>query len=164
MSDRARKWNKWVAKKNTQGRNGLIGKIHVARAQLAMEEDSYRALLRRVTKRESCKDMTMDELESVLREFTRIGFKPVNSKRIGQRKQATHPQATKIRKLWLILRDIGELNDPSEDALAAFVENVSGARALQWLTPHDADAVIKALRGWIKRVEKRDGIDAGVEA
>ena len=36
---------------------GVIGKIHIAKQQLRMDDESYRALLRRVAGVESAKDL-----------------------------------------------------------------------------------------------------------
>lgn len=136
----------------TDQRNGIIAKIHVAKKQLAIEEDSYRALLQRVTGLESLKAMDEHALETVLKELQRLGFKPKGGKRAGTRKMADTEQAGKIRALWLDLYHLGEINDASEENLARFVERMTKCRALQWLDSAQADAAIKALRGWLQRV------------
>ena len=56
-------------------RNGLISKIHVAKNQLALTDDSYRPLLERVTGRVSLKDMTDRQLAKIAataRVFSRV--------------------------------------------------------------------------------------------
>lgn len=133
------------------GRNGLIAKIHVAKKQLAMEDDSYRALLRRVTGKASASELSMGELESVIKEFTRLGFATAHP-RAGERKQAVGDQAKKIRALWLNLWHLGEIADPSEHALAAYCKRMSGKDALQWVHGYDASLVINGLRGWLARI------------
>lgn len=139
-------------------RNGLIAKIHIARAQMALDEDCYRALLRRVGGKDSSKAMSLGQLEAVLAEFKRLGFagKPA---RAGKRKMASAPQAKKIRALWLVLHQMGVLRDPSEEALAGFVARSCGIDDLHWITPADADRVIRALRGWIQRLQNQEEID-----
>lgn len=133
-------------------KNVLIGKIHVARKQLALHEDSYRAILKRITGKESCSRMDAGELHNVLKEFERLGFKPKGGKRAGTRKQADSAQAAMIRALWLDLYHLGAINDPSEEALGAFVKRSCGIPALQWVDTYKADTVIKALRGWLQRI------------
>lgn len=139
-------------------RNGLIAKIHIAKAQMALDEECYRALLRRVTGKDSSKAMSLGQLEAVLAEFKRLGFagKPA---RAGRRKMAGEPQAKKIRALWLVLYRMGALRDPSEEALAGFVARACGVDDLHWTTPADADRVIRALRGWIQRLEDQEAPD-----
>lgn len=131
-------------------RNGLIAKIHIARKDLALSDESYKAVLFGATGKESCKDMNLKELESVLSRFKSLGFsgKPA---RAGKRKMATGAQAKKIRALWLTLHEMGALRDPSEEALASFVARACGVDDLHWITPAQADRTIKALRGWISR-------------
>lgn len=135
-----------------KSRNGIIGKIHVAKKQLALTEDSYRDVLRRVTGLESLKAMNIYALEKVLAEFERLGFKPKGGKRAGTRKLADSAQAAMIRALWLDLYHLGEINDPSEETLGAFVKRTCGIPALQWVDSYKADTVIKALRGWLGRI------------
>lgn len=133
-------------------RNGLIGKIHVAKKKLALQDDSYRAILLRVGGAESCKDMTVKQLEAVLEEFKRFGFKATAKRRAGPRKMADGAEVSKIRALWLDLYHLGELRDSSEEALAHFASRCTKVRALQWLTSAQVDIVIKALRGWLERI------------
>ena len=133
-------------------RNGLISKIHVAKKQLAMEEESYRAMLARVTGHDSLKAMNEQQLDKVLKELKRFGFKAKGGKRAGTRKMAGCPLAAKIRALWLDLYHLGAIADPSEEALASFVNRMTGCRSMQWMNSSQADNAIKALRGWLERV------------
>lgn len=130
----------------------MVAKIHIARKDLAIEDAAYRALLERVTGRDSCKSMTNAQLGRVLEEFKRLGWSEKPRKRAGTRPMATTEQAGKIRALWLSLYHLGEVRDPSEEALAAYVKRMSRVADPRWLTPKKADAVIKGLRGWCERV------------
>jgi phage gp16-like protein len=141
-----------MTKSFTPSRNALIGKVHVAKKQLALTDDSYRDILRRVTGTDTCSAMDERQLETVLEEFKRLGFKPSGGKRAGERKKADSAQATMIRALWLDLYHLAAIRDPSEEALAAFAKRSCGVPALQWLAPAKADMVINALRGWLARV------------
>lgn len=136
----------------TPSKSALIGKIHVAKKQMALTEDSYRDVLVRITGKSSCKEMTFPQLQAVIEEFKRLGFKPTGGKRAGERKKADAAQAGMIRALWLDLYHLGANRDPSEEALAAFVKRSCGVPALQWVDTYKADTVIKALRGWLERV------------
>ena len=141
-----------MTKPYTPNKNALIGKIHVAKNQLALADDSYRAVLTRITGKDSSAKMTIPQLEAVLEEFKRLGFKPTGGKRAGTRKKADTAQAAMIRALWLDLYHFGAVKDPSEEALAAFAKRSCGVPALQWVDSYAADAVIKALRGWLERI------------
>ena len=56
-------------------RNRQLAKIHKAKKQLGLDEATYRALLARVTGKNSCGDMTTAERNAVIAEFVRLGFK-----------------------------------------------------------------------------------------
>lgn len=56
--------------------NKLKAKIHIGKAQLGLDDDTYRALLRRETGKSSCAKMTLRELEAVLAAMQRQGLLP----------------------------------------------------------------------------------------
>lgn len=139
-------------------RKRLIQLIHVARNELAMPEDSYRALLLRVSggKAASCADLGVMELSKVLAELQAKGFR-VKAKS-GQRALADDKQSKMIRHLWLDLHAAGAVRDPSERALAAFVRRSTGVAALQWLSTAQASKVIEALKQWRdRRINQTEG-------
>jgi len=53
---------------------GNISKIHVAKAQLGMDDDTYRLFLQRVAGVSSSKELTKHQLGRVFAEFRRLGF------------------------------------------------------------------------------------------
>lgn len=135
---------------------GLIQVIHVAKRQLALVDDDYRAVLRRVTGKDSCSAMSIAELEAVKAELQALGFKASPPRRAGRRPQARTEAAGKLRALWLSGYALGVVEDPSEAALSGWVKRVTGGRrkgveALQWLTEADAATAIEGLKGWLTR-------------
>jgi phage gp16-like protein len=138
-------------------RAAAIAKVHVAQKALALDDGTYRALLARVTGKRSCATMTEVELAKVIKEFRRLGWRdvPRAPRRAGRRALAMGAPARKIRALWLSLWQLGELTDPSEEALAAFVLRTTGVEALQWIDSVQAAAVIRALLGWQERIGLR---------
>ena len=138
-------------------RGPIVNAIHAMQRELALEEESYRDLLANVTGgKRSCSDMNYRELGAVADRMRRLGAgkKRRGPKRAGERNLAGGGQAAKMRALWLSLYHLAEVDDPSEAALARFVAkpSVAGVDALEWLGPADADKVIKALRGWCRRI------------
>ncbi|WP_312929121.1 gp16 family protein [Stutzerimonas nitrititolerans] len=63
-----------------------LAKIHIAKAQLGLDDDTYRALLARVAGVRSAKDLNPRQVGAVLREFERLGFQPKPAKRTGRAK------------------------------------------------------------------------------
>ena len=137
-----------------------ISKIHVGKRGLALTDETYRAVLERVTGKRSCKDMTEVELGRVIEELARLGaYRRKARGRAGARRLAAGEQAAKIRALWLGLYHLGEVGDPAEAALARYAKRMTkransgeGVDDLSFLTPVLADRVIKGLRGWAGRV------------
>jgi hypothetical protein len=56
--------------------------------------------------------------------------------------------------VWLTLHSLGAVRDPSEEALAKFVLNMTGVNALQWLKGSQASRVIENLKQWQQRIEQ----------
>lgn len=134
----------------------LIKLIHVARRDLQMDEDTYRLMLagmKGLDGATSTADLSVPNLYRVLEQLKAKGFK-VRPKGKGKRPQAADPQSKKIRSLWLTLRDQGAINDASEEALVAFVKNMTGVEALQWLSGEQASQVIENLKQWAGRTKQ----------
>lgn len=131
----------------------MITLIHVAKKELALNEDNYRALLQGVTGKDSLRDMKLKELEAVIQRFKDFGFKKKKSKpkRAGKRKSANSEHARLIRALWLSLYHLGEVRDPSEEAMSAYVKRMSKVDDLKWLDEKQSQKVLGGLRDWMRR-------------
>lgn len=133
----------------------LIKLIHVGRRDLGMDDETYRLMLsgmRGLGGATSTADLSLPNLERVLEHLKKRGFRVRPNKQ--SRPLADSEQAKKIRSLWLQLHDLGEVRDPSETALAAFVKNRTKVAALQWLNVDQASRVIEHLKQWVGRTEK----------
>ena len=144
----------------------LIKLIHVARRELAMEDDSYRQMLAAIPAlggRTSSADVGIRGLELILDQLKAKGFKvrvkapralPVATNS-DTRPLADSAQSKMIRGLWLELHAIGAVRDPSEKALAAYVCRIAKIDALQWLDIADAKKVIETLKKWRTRTKNK---------
>lgn len=141
-------------------RQQLIRLIHVAKHDLKMDDDSYRAVLNRIAKKSSSSDLSIPQLEVVLHHMKQCGFKvrigkpsstdkPVKSRL--SRPLADDAESRKIRALWLLLHEIGAVKNPSEEALAAYVERITKVDALQWVSSAQAQRLIESLKKWVMR-------------
>lgn len=136
----------------------LIKLIHVARRELRMDDDTYRLLLAGMTGLDgatSTADLSVPNLQRVLEQLKLRGFK-VRPNKEQKRPLADDAQSKKIRSLWLELHGQGAVRDPSEAALAKFVQSMTRVSALQWLTTAQASRVIENLKQWLLRVESAD--------
>lgn len=137
-------------------RQRLIRLIHVAKRDLQLDDDTYRAILQRVGGKDSSSDLTVPDLEKVLEHMKRSGFKvrskakqPAPAK--SSRPLAQDAESKKIRALWLFMHQIGVVKNPSEDALASYVKRITGVDALQWINGDQAETLIESLKKWAMR-------------
>ena len=135
-------------------RSAQIKAIHAMKRELALPDDSYRAVISRHSegRTESSADLTNAERADVLAYLRGLGAGrvaarasgrthsakvyrlvtpvPAEAARAGDRPLAQTPHARKIRAMWLSLFHLGEVSEPSEDALAAFVERQTDRKSV----------------------------------
>nr|WP_064249135.1 regulatory protein GemA [Rhizobium leguminosarum]OAP91270.1 hypothetical protein A4U53_27805 [Rhizobium leguminosarum] len=130
-----------------------IAAIHVAKKQLGLDDDTYRAKLARITGKSSAKDMTEAERQKVLTVLRNDGFSPALAARRGDgRQKLTGKYAKKLQALWIAGWNLGIVRDRDDKALLAFVKRQTGLDHTRFLVyPDDANSAIGALKGWINR-------------
>ncbi len=109
-----------------------IAAIHVAKKQLGLDEDTYRAKLEVITGKTSVKNMTEAEREKVLNVFETEGFTPKAGRRPDGRLKLSGRFAGKLQALWIAGWNLGIFDNRDDAALEAFVkrQNRSGCRAV----------------------------------
>ena len=137
-------------------RRARIAKIHVAKKDLALTDDTYRAIIERITGKESSADCSDAQLEAVLAEFKRLGWKATK----GTRRTSAKPWVRKIYAIWGDLRPL--LDDATEETLRAFVrrqthslKNPNGISDPKWLDAKEGTKVIQGLEGWLGRTRAK---------
>lgn len=141
----------------------LIQIIHIARNQLALDDDTYRALLAvTVPGKTSCRDMTDTELKRVIHALEIRGFK---SQPAVKRRRLSSPSAIskKIRAIWHTMFNQGFIRDNSDIALDRFVQRQtrlrnggSGVASLSWLRGNTEDLFLETLKQWhIREMKKK---------
>lgn len=137
-------------------RRARLAKIHIARKKLAMADESYRALLHRITGKGTAAALDLVQLDAVLEEFKRLGFHEGAPRR--WRAQSQRPHVRKVFALWHRLSPY--LNDGSDGALRSFVRRQTrselhpeGISDPTFLNAEDANLVIEGLKAWLKRVK-----------
>ncbi|MBX9813233.1 MAG: regulatory protein GemA [Sphingomonas sp.] len=154
------------ARRHDGQRRAMLAKVHLAKKQLGLADDDYRAAIEVVTGKRSAGDLSHAELEALLAEFERRGFKPARSAPRSAR--ATSPVAQKARALWISLGQLGVVRDTSEKALEAFGKRQLGVERLQWADQSHSDALIEALKamaernGWSQKLPARMPAAEGV--
>ena len=142
--------------------NTLKAKINIAKAQLGIDENVYRAILNDATGKISLKEMNLADLMMVLNAMEKRGFKakkPANkeSKRYsapsGQTSFSRTPQ-DKIVAIWITMQRHVFVKDGSETALDKFINNQTrsmgkfAVTSLRFLSPPQASHIIEVLKKW----------------
>lgn len=120
----------------------LIRLIHVAKQKVGLTEEEYRALLEGISGKTSSTELTITELEAVLKAFKRLGFQvkkmAATPDEVGR---ATADQIDYIKGLWELSARV-----KTEAALNAFIKRITGVPYLRWLDRQAAQKVILAVR------------------
>ena len=131
----------------------LIAKMHVAKKQLGLDDDTYRDTLELVTGKRSAKDMNDRQRVKVLEHFQTKGFdaSPVKPKADG-RKKLTGKYAGKLQALWIAGWNLGLVKNKDDAALLAFVKRQTGIDHTRFLRDgDDAYKAIEAMKKWLER-------------
>ena len=122
----------------------MLAKIHIAKKELGLQDAEYRALLQRVGKVASAKDLSEKAAIAVIDEFKRLGWQP----RESARPPAERADTRKIYALWGALH-AGPLD---RDALRAWVLGRFQVAAPEFLKPLQAREAIEQLKAWQRRL------------
>lgn len=130
-----------------------LAQIHIARQQLGLSDDEYRAILARTVGVSSAKELTDSSVGRVLHEFKRLGFKPKAPKRAG-RVPNTLNKHEMMGKVEALLSELGA----SWVYAQAIAKRQTGIERIDWLrTEAQFRGVIAALE---VELEKRWGLSA----
>jgi phage gp16-like protein len=127
-----------------------IAIINIAKAQLGLHEDDYRALPVRVTGKASLRAMSERQKIDVVDELKRLGFRIKSG---GKALPASHkPYVRLIHALWKSCLRAGAIENGSREALRTFCKRFVAHGEDQiavdpdLLTHEQATPIIKALR------------------
>ncbi|ECI6681034.1 regulatory protein GemA [Salmonella enterica subsp. enterica] len=133
----------------------LIQLIHVARREAGLDDETYQAKLAAATGKRTCRDMTLPELETVLRSFRDSGFKRKSTRSSSRTRSAI---VGKIRAVWAEMHAAGFIQCGSDAALNQYVARQTtrqngggGVARADWLTDALATLVLESLKQWHRR-------------
>lgn len=127
-----------------------IALLHIARKQLGLSEEDYRAILLRCGGVESSADLDYFGFERVIAHMTALGFRSTwNTRTFGNRPgMATPPQIDHMRELWAEFRGGPDEGDAT---LNVWLTKYQKIGALRFVTREKASAIICALRNMAAR-------------
>ena len=142
-----------IPKTADQLRKAELAQIHIAKVQLALDDDAYRAILMQVTGKTSSKDLTWQGRKALLDHFKKVGFK-VKAKAAGR----SAPNVTPDRKALIgkIEAQLAEAGRPwvYADAMAKRICKVD---RIDWCKPDQLMKIIAALSYDAKRHGRYEG-------
>lgn len=115
-------------------------KIQIARRQLGLDDDAYRAILKRTVGAESSKDLSPRQIGRVLVELERLGFKPKAS--TGRAKPK--PAAERDKLVGKIEAQLAEAGRPWEYA-DSMAKRMYQVERLEWCDSKQLGGIITAL-------------------
>lgn len=125
-------------------------KIHIAKGQLKLTDDDYRATLFNLTGKESSTKISDRQAEKVLEHFKTLGWVP-KGKGGSQWTPSPDPQTRMIFWLWGQLYKAGKIKTQSIASLRKYVKRMTEKDDPQWLSKDEKRAVIEALKQWLDR-------------
>lgn len=136
--------------KATPARKAKLAKIHIARKELSMADDDYRAMLKRITGKTSSADCRLAQLDAVIDELRRLGWKP--SSKHGVKPRTTKERKAKLDKIGAILADMGL----HWNYVHGMAKKMHGIDRVEWLHDNKLHAVLQALIIHQKRKQESD--------
>ncbi|MGV8939566.1 MAG: regulatory protein GemA [Allorhizobium sp.] len=129
--------------------------LRVAKAQVGLSDDDYRAILLRCSGQESAKGLDRKTFKKVMSHFDVLGFKSTAHKKDASRRPgvASEAQQRKIAGLWAVFTD-GAGDDTS---LRHWMEKHGHGHGLRWLEKSGAQKVIAALSNMVERKTSKQG-------
>lgn len=125
----------------------LIKLIHVGKNKLGFTDDNYRTFIESLTGKKSCSDMTVFQLEEVLKKMKNLGFiikkMPLGKNEIGR---ASEAKLKYIKGMWEVCGRV-----KTNEALNNFIKRITGVSNIRWLDNTTAQKVILALRQMMRQ-------------
>ncbi len=137
-------------------RREMLAKVHIARKDLCLDDDTYRAVLLRTTGKDSSGACQRRQLVDLLDEFKRLGWSGQPAAK-GARKESGKPHVRKVFALWEQMCRDGIPAIANRAGLLAFVKRQTAVDDPEWLSPVEANKVIEGLKAWRARVLRQRG-------
>lgn len=133
--------------------------IHVARQQVSMAEEDYRAMLLAVAGVESAKDLSSVGFRAVMNRFGQLGFVSTHPQAgfVRRTGMATPEQVTRVRDMWR------QWHGQDDDAaLNRWLEKKYGVSALRFADVVKAQKAIEGLKAMLSR-QQLGGVVTGMK-
>lgn len=143
--------SKPAPRSGTQLRNAELAQIHIAKAQLGLDDDTYRDVLWAVARVKSSKDLDWTGRKKLLEHFMSKGWKPSAPKKARASKPVADGQPGLVRSLWSELHAAGRVRDGSDQALGSWLAHNGWPERPEWLDGRQLNRAIERLKKWLAR-------------
>jgi len=137
-----------------QRRKAALAKIHIAKQQLGLDDDTYRALLKSAAGVNSSKDLTTAGIDKVLARLAELGAKFTAPKKSGRRPHNLNSSASNSKQLAKIEALLAEAKRPWA-YVEAMAKRMFGKDALAFCDGKELSGLIAALALDAKRHGRR---------
>ncbi len=131
--------------KRVESKQSLLAKVHIAKKDMGLDEETYRSILERVTGHRSAGACAVHELTRVVDELRRLGWAPVTKPAPPKGKAALMGKITAL---------LAEARRPDSYA-EAMASRMYKRDALTFCTPKELQGVIAALSRDARRHGRR---------
>lgn len=139
-----------MSKSISEWRRRQYAKIEYAKTELGLSDDDYRGLLRQEFKVGSKTELDDRGVARLLAHFLQRGWKPKQS-RNPRNPDGLNAQQRLVLALWSDLGIAGKIDNPTPQALNAWIARHTRIRTLKWLNDAALSNVIEALKQWLAR-------------
>ena len=130
-------------------RRAMIAKIKIALKELAMDDDTYRALLIRVTGKNSAAALDKRGLEAVIREMQRLGWQASNPP--GTPPRFASEKSRTVAKIGAMLKELGL----GWNYAHGMAKSMFGRARVEWLNSEELHKLMQALAVYQRRQRKK---------
>ncbi len=125
--------------------------IHMAKSDLRMSREDYEFVLHEVTGKTSAALLNERERARLIKHLKTKGFKIKSGSSATKFKAQLGHEGLKILALWNMLHELGAVQNPSEDALHAYIKRITKVDAPKWVNGAQVETVIETLKKWSMR-------------
>ena len=138
-------------------RNTNLAKIHLAKKQLGLDDDTYRSIILQTTGKDSAAKCTDRQLEKVVKTFEEKGWKQNKNIKRYRKVRTGRFDFQKIYALWGQLQDMGVVKSTNLVELDKWVSRMTKGKrsSAQFLEESWAQRIIECLKKWIAREESK---------
>ena len=147
-------------------RKGLLAKVHVAKAQMGLDDADWRAILEERFGVTSSALLSPDQLENLVGHLEKCGWKPARGRKpidrhgkphVATRDDSGMGREGQMRKIEALLAELGRAEGRYMpwDYAAAILKHQTGVTRLEYADPIQLKGVIAALSKNVARKRKR---------